>query len=184
MVPQDPHLVLGVEPYIRFYAQYRILQKYIAAENIYCIPAKLEELPRFTDYFHTVFCMGILYHRKSPIETLESIDRMMQKNGELILETLIIRGKEDMVLAPQDRYAKMRNVYFIPTVNCLTAWLRRAGFDHIRCVDISPTTEKEQRKTDWVNTESLLDFLDPDDLNKTVEGYPGPVRAILIANSR
>ena len=184
MVPQNPHLILGVEPYIRFYAQYRILQNYIAAKNVCTIPAKLEELPRIKAYFHTVFCMGILYHRKSPIETLESIHHMMQKNGELILETLIIQGNDYLILAPEDRYAKMRNVYFIPTVNCLTAWLRRAGFDHIRCVDISPTTETEQRKTEWVNTESLSDFLDPDDLTRTVEGYPAPVRAILIANSR
>ncbi|MBU0991084.1 MAG: tRNA 5-methoxyuridine(34)/uridine 5-oxyacetic acid(34) synthase CmoB [Proteobacteria bacterium] len=182
MTPQAPEMVLGIEPYIRFYYQYLILQKYIQARNLFCIPAKLEELPPFKNYFHTVFCMGILYHRKSPIETLEQIHKSIQKKGELILETLIIDGEEDYVLSPHDRYAKMRNVFFIPTVKGLSSWLSRTGFSHIRCIDISPTTEGEQRKTEWVNTESLSDFLDPEDPSKTVEGYPAPVRAIFIAD--
>ncbi|MEY8213807.1 MAG: DUF1698 domain-containing protein, partial [Colwellia sp.] len=32
-------------------------------------------------------------------------------------------------------------------------------------------------------TQSLSDFLDPQDKNKTIEGYPAPQRAIFIANA-
>ncbi|HBY85223.1 MAG TPA: tRNA 5-methoxyuridine(34)/uridine 5-oxyacetic acid(34) synthase CmoB, partial [Colwellia sp.] len=41
----------------------------------------------------------------------------------------------------------------------------------------------EQRKTEWIDTESLQDFLDPNDSSKTIEGYPAPKRAIFIANA-
>lgn len=30
--------------------------------------------------------------------------------------------------------------------------------------------------------DSLEKFLDPDDATKTIEGYPGPMRAIVLAN--
>jgi tRNA (mo5U34)-methyltransferase len=64
----------------------------------------------------------------------------------------------------------------------LSSWLKKAGFKNIRCADISPTTSDEQRRTGWINTESLPDFLDPDDSARTIEGYPAPVRAVLIAS--
>jgi tRNA (mo5U34)-methyltransferase len=82
---------------------------------------------------------------------------------------------------PEERYAKMPNVYFIPTVPVLFTWLKSAGFKNIRCADVSVTTIEEQRKTEWIKTETLADFLDPADSSKTIEGYPAPVRAVVIA---
>jgi tRNA (mo5U34)-methyltransferase len=184
MLGQNPMMVLGIEPYMRFYYQYRILQTFIKAQNLFCIPAGIEEMPPFRDYFDTVFCMGIMYHRKSPLDMLANICAYMKKGGELILETLVIRGEDNLCLFPDGRYSKMKNVFFIPTVNCLSSFLRRSGFENIRCADVSVTTRQEQRKTEWINTESLEDFLDPMDPFKTVEGYPAPIRAILIANKR
>lgn len=184
MLKDDPRMVLGIEPYLRFYFQYKILQHYIQADNLFCIPAKLEEMPDFSHYFDTIFCMGILYHRKSPVESLDAISQYMKKGGELVLETLIIEGEDDVCLFPKDRYSKMRNVFFIPTLSCLSSWLNRSGFENVRCIDVSPTTSAEQRKTKWIQTESLEDFIDPDAPSKTVEGYPAPVRAVMIANAR
>ena len=125
--------------------------------------------------------MGILYHRKSPIEFLSQIKKMLTADGELVLETLIIEGDSHLALVPEERYAKMPNVYFIPTVPVLITWLKNAGFKNIRCVDISPTDINEQRKTEWINTETLSDFLNPADNTKTIENYPAPVRAVIIA---
>jgi tRNA (mo5U34)-methyltransferase len=184
MASYRPKMVVGIEPYIRFYCQYLALNHLIQLPNTYCIPAKLEEVPVFKSYFDTVFCMGILYHRRSPIDTLKVIHENMKKGGELVLETMVIKGDSDIALFPRDRYAKMRNIFFIPTVRCLTSWLKRAGFENIRWIDTTPTTLNEQRKTDWVNTESLEDFLDPDDPAKTIEGYPAPLRSILIAEAK
>ena len=184
MADQHPFTVIGIEPYLTFYFQYLFLQKYLNISNVYCLPLKLEEFPATRGYFHTVFCMGILYHRRSPIDTLVQIHNTMRKKGELVLETLVIKGDFETALFPKKRYAKMNNIFFLPTIKCLTYWLERAGFDNIRCVDFSKTTLKEQRKTKWIETESLEDFLDPDNPDKTVEGYPAPIRAIMIARVR
>ncbi len=184
MAAQNPAMLLGIDPYLVFYYQYLALQRFVRDPRIFYIPAKFEEMPQMSGYFDTVFCMGILYHRISPIETLRQIRAMMAKGGELVLETLVMEGDEDIALFPQDRYAKMRNIFFIPTVPCLINWLSRSGFTNIRCLDTSPTTFEEQRKTDWVPTESLADFLDPEDPKKTVEGYQAPVRSVVVAEAK
>ncbi|MBU3950591.1 MAG: tRNA 5-methoxyuridine(34)/uridine 5-oxyacetic acid(34) synthase CmoB, partial [Proteobacteria bacterium] len=140
-------------------------------------------LPGMDRYFDLVFCMGVLYHRKSPIEMLKTIHDSLRKGGQIVLENLVIDAKENLCLFPRDRYAKMRNVFFIPDLLAMESWLLRAGFTHIRCVDVAKTTCEEQRRTDWIQTESLRDFLDPGDPDKTIEGYPAPVRAIFIATA-
>lgn len=183
MLEQQPFMVLGVDPQILFYYQFLTLEKYINIPDIYYIPATMEELPTFKKYFDTIFSMGILYHRKSPIEALQDIHNNLKKGGELVLETLIIEGNSDTALFPVNRYAKMNNVFFIPTVKCLESWLIRAKFSDIKTIDISKTSNEEQRRTKWINTESLDDFLDPLDPLKTIEGYPAPVRLVITAKA-
>ncbi len=181
MLQHSPAVVMGIEPYTNFYMQYTLLNSIARVDNIFTLPLRFEEMTGLTKKFNTVFCMGILYHRRSPIDFLRDIYSMMTQDGEIVLETLIIKGEEHITLVPEDRYAKMPNVYFIPTVPVLISWLKKAGFRNPRCVDITGTDFTEQRRTEWVNTESLSDFLDPSDQGKTVEGYPAPVRAVIIA---
>ncbi len=176
--------VIGLEPYLTFYFQFLLLQHFARVPSLYSLPVKFEEMPLLRRYFDTIFCMGVLYHRRSPLDALMEIRHNLRRGGELVLETLIIEGDGDYVLSPADRYAKMNNVYFLPTVPCLENWLKRAGYDNIRCIDITPTTSHEQRRTEWIQTESLSDFLNPSDPSKTIEGYPAPVRAILLAEAR
>lgn len=183
MAAQDPLMVLGVEPQSTFYFQYLILQKFLRQKNVFCLPVPHDQLPKPVNYFDTVFCMGVLYHRKSPVQMLKDICDSMRPGGELVLENLIIESKQNLCLFPKDRYAKMRNVFFIPDLLAMESWLLRAGFTNIRCVDVTKTSGEEQRKTRWIQTESLKDFLDPDDPDKTVEGYPAPVRAIFLATA-
>jgi tRNA (mo5U34)-methyltransferase len=130
--------------------------------------------------FDTVFSMGVLYHRKSPIEHLMKISSLLKRGGELVLETLVVDGDEGYSLMPRDRYAKMRNVWFIPSVPTIKLWLDRCGFKEISLVDVTKTSINEQRATQWMTFESLQDFLDPMNENLTVEGYPAPKRAIVI----
>ena len=115
----------------------------------------------------------------SDTRTLET-----DKGGQLIVETIIVDGSKEYALCPRDRYACMRNVFFIPTVACLESWLSRCGFSHIRCVDITPTTRQEQRKTEWIDSDSLDAFLAPGDDRYTVEGHPAPVRAVVVATRK
>jgi len=184
LAARQPALIVGIEPYLNFYFQFQALSRYLVFPQIHCLPLKLKELPTMHRCFDTVMCMGILYHRRSPLDTLLQIHGLMVPDGQLVLETLVLEGDGEMALFPRKRYAKMNNIFFIPTVACLTHWLTRSGFDSIQSVDVSRTTSDEQRKTDWIDTESLADFLDPNNPEKTVEGYPSPVRAMILAIAR
>ncbi|MCG8635621.1 MAG: tRNA 5-methoxyuridine(34)/uridine 5-oxyacetic acid(34) synthase CmoB [Desulfobacterales bacterium] len=179
----NPLFVLGLEPQSSFYFQYLAVQKYLKQDNVFCLPVPYHQLPVMEGYFDLVFCMGILYHRKSPVEMLRQIRDSLARGGEIVLENLVLESRENHCLFPHDRYAKMRNVFFIPDLSAMESWLARAGFKDIRCVDVSTTGLEEQRKTDWIQTESLADFLDPSDPGKTVEGYPAPVRAVFMAKA-
>ena len=179
----NPLFVLGLEPQSSFYYQYLAIQKYLRQENVFCLPIPHDQLPGMDRYFDLVLCMGVLYHRKSPIDMLKSIHDSLKKGGQIVLENLVLDSKENLCLFPKDRYGKMRNVYFIPDLLTMESWLARAGFTDIRCVDVEKTSLNEQRKTDWIQTESLKDFLDPINPDKTIEGYPAPVRAIFMARA-
>ena len=190
MLGEGARLVIGADPSQFFMVQFHLLKHYASTFNkqlpLHILPFKGEELPAFTqEYkgkgFDTVFSMGVLYHRMSPIDHLRELKSFIRKDGELVLETLIIESEEVNVLIPEDRYAKMRNVWFIPTPDLLVRMLGRAGFKNISVVDINQTNIEEQRRTKWMEFESLEDFLDPDDHNKTIEGYPAPKRVVVIA---
>lgn len=189
MLGEGAELVIGADPSQFFLAQFRAIKQYAGEDlPIHLLPMKSEQLPAFTrDYkgigFDTVFSMGVLYHRASPVTHLQELRRFLRPGGELVLETLVIDGDEQTTLVPEDRYAKMRNVWFVASVPFLIRLLERVGFRHCRVVDESVTTLDEQRATDWMTFESLEDFLDPEDHSKTIEGYPAPRRATIIANA-
>jgi len=176
-------LVIGIDPTLVFNIQHQALTKYIHNEPVYVLPVGIDDVPPELRAFDTVFSMGILYHRRSPIDHLNELRGCLKKGGELVLETLIIEGDKGEVLLPEDRYAQMRNVWFIPTVATLELWLRRCGYVDIKCVDVNTTSLEEQRATEWMHYHSLVDFLDPDDHSKTIEAYPAPRRAILTATA-
>ena len=161
--------------------QYQVMQRYIQSSKVFVLPFSTDNMPTIREAFDSVFSMGVLYHRRSPIDHLSHMWDLLHWEGELILETLVIDADEGQVLTPERRYAKMRNVWFIPSCETLSLWMRRCNFEDIRCVDVDQTTTEEQRVTNWMHFESLADFLDPNDPNKTIEGYPAPKRATFIA---
>jgi len=175
--------VTGADPTRLFLYQFCLLKKYLGRIPVWLLPLKSEQLPAF-GFFDTVFSMGVLYHRRSPLEHLEELHRFLRPGGELVLETLVIEGDSRSALIPEERYAKMGNVWFIPSVDMLELWLRRAGFTDIRTIDITRTDPEEQRATPWMQFQSLKDFLDPDSPEKTIEGYPAPTRAITLARRK
>ncbi len=182
MVGDGAASVVGIDPNLLFMCQFHALVSFLpVTPPIHLFPVGLEDVPEKSCHFDTVFSMGVLYHRKSPIDHLYQLRGALRSGGELVLETLVIEGKRGEVLVPGGRYAKMRNVWFIPTVEELIHWLQRVGFVQIRCLDQSVTTVEEQRRTGWMEFESLPDFLDPVDGTKTVEGHPAPRRATLSA---
>ncbi|MCH2058483.1 MAG: tRNA 5-methoxyuridine(34)/uridine 5-oxyacetic acid(34) synthase CmoB [Thalassotalea sp.] len=172
--------VVGIDPTQLFVMQFNAVQHFIKNPSVNLLPLGVEQLPEL-NAFDTVFAMGVLYHRRSPIDFIYQLKAQLVKGGELVLETLIVDGDENTVLVPGERYAKMRNVWFLPSGKAMCAWLERCGFSDVRMVNTDITALEEQRKTDWIDTESLSDFLDPNDQSKTIEGYPAPQRAIFIA---
>ena len=181
MVGEGARLVIGIDPSWLFWMQFQAIKHFTGSRPVYLLPMGIEGLPADLNAFDTVFSMGVLYHRRSPIEHLLQLKSTLRKGGELVLETLIIDAGEREALVPDQRYAKMRNVWFLPSVPTLTQWLQRCGFINIKVVDINQTSIKEQRSTDWMPYDSLETFLEPDDHNKTIEGYPAPLRATFIA---
>lgn len=173
--------VVGIDPTQLFLTQFQAVQHFVQDDNVNLLPLGVEQLPEL-NAFDTVFAMGVLYHRRSPIDFIYQLKSQLAAGGELVLETLVVDGDENTVLVPGERYAKMRNVWFLPSSDVMCAWLERCGFKNIRVVNTDITALDEQRKTDWIDTESLQDFLDPNDASKTIEGYPAPKRAIFIAN--
>lgn len=174
--------VVGIDPSQLFYAQFQAIKHFNPDPAVNLIPIGIDEMPVLKQ-FDTVFSMGVLYHRRSPVDFLQQLKNQLRSGGELILETLVVEGDAQTVLMPGERYAKMRNVWFIPSTAALTQWLSRVGFSDIKVVDLNTTSLEEQRATAWMENESLIDFLDPNDHSKTIEGYPAPLRAVIVAKA-
>lgn len=175
--------VIGIDPMLLNVMQFQLIRKLHGEAPIYVLPIGIEDLPYGLKAFDTVFSMGVLYHRRSPIDHLMELRDCLQPGGELILETLIIDGGLGQALLPEDRYARMRNVWFLPSCDTLISWLKRCGFKSIRLIDVTVTTIEEQRTTEWMTFHSLKDFLDVSNPQLTCESLPAPKRAIFIANA-
>jgi len=182
MAMEGAKKVLGIEPFLLFNYQYAAIKSLISNEiNAMLLPIRLEEMPR-SAIFESVFSMGVLYHQKSHMDHLLQLNEIMAPGAELILETLVVEGPKGYTLIPEGRYAQMRNVHCLPSIDTLKSWLADANFNNIKVVDISKTSPKEQRRTEWIgdNAASLEDFLDPSDSSLTKEGHPAPTRVIII----
>jgi len=176
MLEAGAALVVGVDPTLLFCMQHRAINRYIRSDRNWVLPLRFEELPAAT--FDTVFSMGVIYHRRDPMEHVERLCRHVAPGGTLVLESLVMTDGTDL-LNP-GRYARMRNVWTIPALATLTDWLKSAGCADVRIADVTPTTTGEQRRTAWMRFESLAEALHPSDPARTVEGHPAPVRAIVL----
>lgn len=183
MLAAGARRVIGLDPFPLYIAQHRVIDHYASGSQSYVLPGTDADLPKRLEAFDVAFSMGVLYHRTSPIDHLKSMLQSLRPGGKLVLETLIIDRPDSQVLIPEDRYAKMRNVWFIPSLTMLERFLNRCGFRDVHVVDVSVTTIDEQRRTKWMEFESLGDFLSPDQTT-TIEGDPPPTRATVIACRR
>ena len=182
MLGAGAKMVVGIDPTLLCNLQFQAIRKLYGEASVYVLPIGIEDVPYGLRVFDTVFSMGVFYHRRSPIDHLMELRGCLRPGGEMVLETLVIDGGQGDVLLPRDRYARMRNVWFIPGYKTLIGWMQRCGFINIRLLDVTKTTVEEQRSTEWMRFHSLQDFLDSDNPDLTVEGLPAPVRAIIIAN--
>ena len=183
MLGEGAQRVIGIDPSPRFVVQFHMIKQFMPTAPVDLLPVGIEDLPQNLQAFDTTFSMGVLYHRKSPIDHLRELKASLRPGGQLVLETLVIKGKLGEVLVPEGRYAKMNNVWFLPSCETLLSWMKKCGFKNPRVVDINQTGQDEQRSTDWMKFQSLPDFLDPEDPNRTDEGHPAPIRAVFVAEA-
>jgi tRNA (mo5U34)-methyltransferase len=175
--------VLGIDPTLLYVMQFHAVATYMPPRPVAILPLRLHELPGPGGVFETTFSMGVLYHQRSPLEHLQQLRATLRPGGQLVLETIFLPGEESCARTPADRYARMRNVWLLPTIAELTTWLRRTGFRDVEVVDTSVTTSEEQRSTEWMSFESLAEALDPENSARTVEGWPAPRRVVVTATA-
>ncbi|WP_456470795.1 tRNA 5-methoxyuridine(34)/uridine 5-oxyacetic acid(34) synthase CmoB [Caminibacter sp.] len=176
MLEMNPKSITGFDPSVLFNLQFDFINQFIKSNIDYKLLG-VEHIPYYEKKFDVIFCMGVLYHRRDPIDMLKELKAGLKKDGEVILDTLIIEGNGDIALCPV-RYAKMKNVYFIPTLKALYNWIEKAKFSNVEFIGKRYTTTYEQRKTEWIDGESLENFLSKDE-TKTIEGYEPPLRCYL-----
>ncbi len=175
MLGQKPEKLVGFDPSPLYYSQFSFIDRFVKSGIVYELLG-VEHVEYYEHDFDTLFCLGVLYHRSDPIGTLKSLRKALKKDGELFLDTFMIEGEDEICLFPAGRYSMIPNVYFIPTTAALKNWCMRVGFSDFEVLHIKKTDSHEQRKSDWIDTHSLEDFLDPRDQSKTLEGYPAPRR--------
>ena len=176
MLELNPKSITGFDPSALFNLQFEFINSFIKSNIEYKLLG-VEHIPYYEKKFDVIFCMGVLYHRRDPIDMLKELKAGLKKDGIVILDTLIIEGSGEYALTPM-RYAKMKNVYFIPTYKALLNWIERAKFSNVEFIGKRYTTTNEQRKTEWIEGESLESFLNKDQ-TKTIEGYEPPLRLYL-----
>lgn len=175
--------VIGVDPTLLYVMQFLAVNVFAQESAVFVLPVRLHELPLPARKFDTTFSMGVLYHQRSPVDHLKELRQTLRPGGQLVLETIYLPGEKAFAATPEDRYARMRNVWLLPTIAELTIWLDRTGYKDIKIVDQSMTTIDEQRSTEWMTFESLHESLNSDDPTQTVEGWPAPNRAVITATS-
>lgn len=185
MAMEGAKKALGIDPFLLFNYQFQAVKSLINSPlEAMILPIRLEDMPK-NPLFDSVFSMGVLYHQRDHMNHLNNLKAMMVPGAELILETLVVDGEKGYSLIPNDRYARMRNVHCLPSIETLKSWLIDANFQNIKVIDVTKTSPKEQRRTSWIgkNAASLEDFLDPNNSSYTIEGHPAPTRAIIICNN-
>lgn len=167
--------LVGFDPSIRTYLQFLFINKFVNSSIKYELLG-VEHAPFYKHKFDTIFCLGVIYHRSDPLKMLKDLKMSLNSGGEVFLDTMFLEMDAEIALVPKNTYSKMSNVHFIPTIKALQNWCEKAKFKDFEILAKKETNLNEQRKTNWIDGESLSDFLDPKDSSKTFEGYPAPKR--------
>jgi tRNA (mo5U34)-methyltransferase len=181
LLEHNPQCVIGLDPSEQFWFTFSLLQRYVCDPRLQYQLLGVEDITYYPDFFDLSLCMGVVYHQREPLTMLKQVFQSLRPGGRLILEGLTIPGDEPLALCVEDRFAQMRNVYYVPTAAAMAAWCRKVGYVNVAVFSEVELAPDEQRKTKYGPVQSLEDYLDPSDPSRTVEGYPAPLRAALVA---
>nr|BET44663.1 MAG: tRNA 5-methoxyuridine(34)/uridine 5-oxyacetic acid(34) synthase CmoB [Candidatus Aschnera chinzeii] len=184
MIGAGAKYVIGLDHNILYLYQFEAIRRLFGNYfNIHLLPIRLEDFVPL-GIFDIVFSMGVIYHCKSPLDHLYQLKDQLISKGQIIIESLVIDGNEQQCLIPNKTYAKMKNIYFIPSAKMIKVWLEKCDFCDVQIVNQTVLSIHEQRKTSWSSNQSLIDYLHPVNRTLTIEGYPAPLRAIVIAKKK
>ena len=179
----EPELIVGMDKTSLFIIQFLATKFYTKQiQELIILPCSAEEFnPEFID-FDLLLSMGILYHAKNPSNHLASLQRLVKKNGYIILETIISNLKQNINIEKNQTYAGMSNIGTIFTKDNIIKLLNVSGFKNVQVINDSFTDRSEQRTTRWMQGKSLSDFILSN--GDTIEGYPPVCRTIFIAQKK
>ncbi len=169
--------ISGIDPIAIFFLQFYFIHK--LANISYCAFRLLgvQDVITLNAKYDLILCLGVLYHRKEPLQTLKQLKSILAPNGIVLLETLILQDSNATCLCPYPNYAKMPNVFYIFSPQALQNLALHAGFKSCEILSYSYTDNTEQRSTDFIDKKSLGDYLSP---TQTIEGYPPACRGIFV----
>nr|WP_139897108.1 tRNA 5-methoxyuridine(34)/uridine 5-oxyacetic acid(34) synthase CmoB [Campylobacter jejuni] len=168
MLEFNPAKLIGFDPSIKYRLQFELINA-LAKTPIKYELLGVEDLPSYGLKFDVIFCLGVIYHRSDPIKMLKDLKAGLNKNGVVFLDTMYIEDEREIALVPNKTYSKIPNIYFVPSISALKNWCERAGFKEFEVLATKKTDENEQRKTEWIDSFSLENFLDPKDKNLTIK---------------
>ncbi|MBX1886715.1 tRNA 5-methoxyuridine(34)/uridine 5-oxyacetic acid(34) synthase CmoB [Campylobacter peloridis] len=175
MLEFNPLKIIGFDPSVKYFLQFLLLNT-LAKTSIKYELLGVADVPNYHTKFDIIFCLGVIYHRSDPLAMLKQLKQSLNKNGIVFLDTMYIEDEREIALIPKKTYSKIPNIFFIPSILGLRNWCYRAGFNEFEVIATKQTDHQEQRKTEWIDSYSLDEFLDKTDSNFTCEGYAAPKR--------
>ena len=169
--------ISGIDPIAIFFLQFYFIHKLTNISHCTFRLLGVQDVLQLNTKYDLILCLGVLYHRKEPLQTLKQLKSILAPNGILLLETLILQDKAATCLCPYPTYAKMPNVFYIFSPQALQNLALHAGFKSCEILSYSYTDNTEQRSTDFIDKKSLGDYLTP---TQTIEGYPPACRGIFV----
>ena len=169
--------ISGIDPIAIFFLQFYFIHKLTNISHCTFRLLGVQDVIMLNAKYDLILCLGVLYHRKEPLQTLKQLKSILAPNGILLLETLILQDKAATCLCPYPTYAKMPNVFYIFSPQALQNLALHAGFKSCEILSYSYTDNTEQRSTDFIDKKSLGDYLTP---TQTIEGYPPACRGIFV----
>ena len=169
--------ISGIDPIAIFFLQFYFIHKLTNISHCTFRLLGVQDVLQLNTKYDLILCLGVLYHRKEPLQTLKQLKSILAPNGILLLETLILQDSNATCLCPYPTYAKMPNVFYIFSPQALQNLALHAGFKSCEILSYSYTDNTEQRSTDFIDKKSLGDYLTP---TQTIEGYPPACRGIFV----
>ena len=169
--------ITGIDPIAIFFLQFYFFYKLSNISHCAFRLLGVQDVAKLNAKYDLILCLGVLYHRKEPLQTLKQLKSILVQNGIVLLETLILQDSNATCLCPYPTYAKMPNVFYIFSPQALQNLALHAGFKSCEILSYSYTDNTEQRSTDFINKKSLGDHLT---LTQTIEGYPPACRGIFV----